>query len=85
MRPTVRVFRFVQEGAASVAVLGTFTGWAPLPLVRGDDGVWTTEVSLSPGPSEYVYVVDGVVQVPTDAERLVDDGFGGKSGVVEGP
>lgn len=84
-RPVVHVFRLVEPGASSVALLGSFTNWTPLPMVRDADGAWTAEVQLPPGPSEYVYLVDGVVTAPTDAERLVPDGFGGKSGVVEGP
>ncbi|GDX81083.1 hypothetical protein LBMAG42_28940 [Deltaproteobacteria bacterium] len=84
-RPSSHVFRVVEPGASSVALLGSFTSWMPVPMVRGEDGTWTAEMALPPGPSEYVYLVDGVVTVPTDAERLVPDGFGGHSGVVEGP
>lgn len=84
-RPAVHVFRVVDPAASTVALLGSFTNWAPVAMVRGVDGEWTTEVTLPPGPSEYVYLVDGAVLVPEDAERLVPDGFGGHSGVVEGP
>ena len=48
--------------ARSVVLVGSFNRWdsAAEPLRRDPDGWWTTEVLLSPGKYEYLFLVDGV-------------------------
>lgn len=47
--------------AQSVFVAGTFNDWHPeaTPMIRGDEGVWTVELDISPGRYEFKFVVDG--------------------------
>lgn len=76
-----RAFRVHAPEAQEVSVVGTFTGWAPWPLTRADGGDWVGEFALPAGSTEYAYLVDGRAVPPEDADRLVDDGFGGQNGV----
>ncbi|MBN1335969.1 MAG: glycogen-binding domain-containing protein [Deltaproteobacteria bacterium] len=68
--------------AHAVAVAGTFSGWAPLPLARGPDGTWVLVVPLPPGEYEYCWLVDGKARSPVEAARRRPDGFGGENGIV---
>ncbi len=47
--------------ARSVSLVASFNRWdsAAEPLRRQPDGWWTTEVLLSPGEYEYMFLVDG--------------------------
>ncbi len=78
-------FRVRPPAATEVAVMGSFTGWQRVPLHRAADGAWETTLTLDPGWNTYVYVVDGKVLVPPDADRLEPDGYGGVNGVLRGP
>ncbi len=71
--------------AESVALLGDFTAWKdPIPLSRTSDGVWVGEVRVTAGRYRYVLVVDdGQVRTDPASSQIVDDGFGGKSSVLD--
>jgi hypothetical protein len=79
------VFRIQAPGAAEVFVVGNFNGWnaAATPLAKSADGWWETRVALAPGSYEYAYVIDGKYAAPPDAIVTVEDGFGGRNGVLE--
>lgn len=69
-------------GARSVELVADFSDWRPLPLTARGSGVFAAEVPLAPG----VYLVNlrvdgGPLQVPAGLEG-VDDGFGGRVGVL---
>jgi len=50
----------VDPQAQSVAVVGDFSAWEPVPLTDPDgDGVWTAVLDLPPGRYEYAFIVDG--------------------------
>ncbi|MBC7098027.1 hypothetical protein H5T52_02745 [Candidatus Bipolaricaulota bacterium] len=54
------LFAVVDPEAQSVAVVGDFSAWQPIPLSDPDgDGIWTVVLELPPGRYEYAYVVDG--------------------------
>jgi len=54
------LFAVVDPGAQSVAVVGDFSAWQPVPLSDPDrDGIWTAVLNLPPGRYEYAFVVDG--------------------------
>ena len=54
------LFAVVDPGAQSVAVVGDFSAWQPVPLADPDrDGIWTAVLNLPPGRYEYAFVVDG--------------------------
>jgi len=67
---------------ARVQVVGSFSGWQPLDL-DWDEGRWVLELDLASGSYEYVFLVDGEVQVPAGPSR--SDGFGGENGVLSVP
>jgi hypothetical protein len=52
------LFAVVAPQASSVAVVGDFSAWEPVPL-KEKDGVWTAVLKLPPGRYEYAFVVDG--------------------------
>ncbi len=71
--------------ARHVSVVGDFNGWDPgaHQLERAGE-VWRTVISLPRGRYEYQFVVDGDVwMVDPAAPGTVDDGFGGRNGVLE--
>lgn len=71
--------------AATVDVTGDFTGWDGRHGLRPiGGGLWSGELLLTPGRYRYVIVVDGQELRPDPAARqVVDDGFGGKSSVLD--
>ena len=78
-------FRIYAPDAKSVAVVGSFNNWNPTanPLLMSDNGWWESGMTLEPGAYEYLYMVDGKLVVPPEAERTTDDGFGGRNGILE--
>jgi hypothetical protein len=78
-------FRIRAPGAERVAVAGDFNDWDPAsaPLRRAEDGWWETRIALDPGRYEYVYVIDGKWTTPPEAKITVNDGFGGRNGIIE--
>ncbi|MFH1755327.1 MAG: glycogen-binding domain-containing protein [Candidatus Latescibacterota bacterium] len=72
-------------GAMRVAVSGSFNSWNPeaAPLRPAGDGWWEVYIELPPGRYEYTYVIDGVWQTPPEAQITVDDGFGGRNGILD--
>jgi hypothetical protein len=73
--------------ADAVFLVGTMTGWAPIPLVRDADGFGVV-LHLPPGRYEYHLAIhrDGVVRIdlPPGTERA-DDGFGGENAILRVP
>jgi 1,4-alpha-glucan branching enzyme len=78
-------FRLRAPGAQRVALVGDFNAWDPQaqPLRLAGDGWWEIETTLPAGSYLYAYWVDGVLVTPPDAQRSVDDGFGGRNGLHE--
>ncbi len=64
--------------AASVAVVGDFTGWdsTPVQLRSEIGGRWRGSICLVPGTYEYKYLVDGRFLCDPTCHELVPDGFG---------
>jgi hypothetical protein len=80
-------FRLRAPEAAAVFVTGDFNGWDPSadPLQPSGAGWWETVVPLPPGTHQYAFVVDGAWLPPPAPATLVDDGFGGRNGVLRVP
>jgi hypothetical protein len=78
-------FRLHAPAAGSVAVVGDFNGWDPGqdPLQAVGDGWWELFLPLDPGSYQYLYLVDGKTVVPPESRVTVDDGFGGRNGLIE--
>lgn len=67
------LFVIAAPGARSVAVVGDFSAWQPIPLSDPDgDGIWMASIPLPPGRYEYAFIVDGkwVGQDPLAEEYL---------------
>lgn len=77
------VFRVTAPEARSVQVVGDFSAWEATPMHRGEDEIWEVRLPLDPGLYEYAYVIDGVWTTPPEATLTVDDGFGGRNGLLE--
>lgn len=80
-------FQLPAPGAASVALVGSFTDWETSKLAMSDsnhDGIWEISVRLKKDSIHtYNFLIDGVRWVPDPgAQSQVDDGFGGQSSVV---
>jgi Carbohydrate-binding module 48 (Isoamylase N-terminal domain) len=72
--------------AREVAVAGDFNGWNPQTahMHRGQGGVWSVEIPVSPGRRyQYMFVVDGRWVTDPTAPASVDDGFGGRNAVLD--
>jgi 1,4-alpha-glucan branching enzyme len=68
-------FRYKAPEAKSVELMGEWNGWKAIPMTKGDDGVWTTKVSLSTGTHGYKFLVDGkdwVFDPDNSAKKTVD-------------
>lgn len=52
-------FEKYAPATGSVAVAGEFSGWDPVPLSKGDDGVWRGVVLIAPGSYQFRLVFDG--------------------------
>jgi 1,4-alpha-glucan branching enzyme len=77
-------FRVHAPGAHTVLLVGDFNGWSePGELLRPlGDGWWELRRALPVGSWQYAYVIDGRWAPPRDAAATVDDGFGGRNGVL---
>jgi hypothetical protein len=77
--PRVFVHFSVQaEGASTVALAGSFTGWEPrYELAERRPGVWSITIPVEPGVHDYAFIVDGEQWLADPGAAAVDDGFGG--------
>lgn len=68
-------FRYKAPDAKGVEWMCEFNGWKSVPMTKGDDGVWTAKVSLSPGTYAYKFLVNGtdwVLDPDNSAKKTVD-------------
>jgi hypothetical protein len=73
---------FEVEGASRVEIAGDWNGWTAEPLGRDSAGRWTIPPGLAPGVYRFNLRVDGERWiVPADVPS-VDDGFGGRVGLL---
>ncbi|MGH7582644.1 MAG: glycogen-binding domain-containing protein [Gemmatimonadales bacterium] len=81
-RNTIRLI-FVIPGVRDHVLLGTdLSGWVPMALRRRDDGRWEVAVPAGPGAHRFnLQVDDGAWRAPPGM-TVIDDGFGGKVGVL---
>lgn len=70
--------------AKDAAVVGTFTGWSPVPMEQiGNTGYWSLDLNLQPGEHRYSYLVGDTKRIadPTIQNREFDD-FGGENSII---
>ncbi|HXF96786.1 MAG TPA: glycogen-binding domain-containing protein, partial [Gemmatimonadales bacterium] len=77
--------RFSVPGASRVAIVGDWTAWQPVPMARDREGRWVIRVTLAPGVYRFNLVVDGERWIVPEDVAAVDDGFGGKTGMLVVP
>ena len=70
------------QGAQRVEVAGDWNNWTPVLATRADDGMWYSDVRLTPGEHRYAFRLDGKKWVVPEGVASVDDGFGGWSALV---
>jgi hypothetical protein len=71
--------------SAAPSVLGDFTGWEPVPMVRSGE-FWTVNLPVEQGTHYYGFKhADGTWFVPSSLPNQVDDGMGGRSAVLVVP
>ncbi|MBL8745137.1 MAG: glycogen-binding domain-containing protein [Phycisphaerae bacterium] len=54
-------FKVFAPNAASVEVLGSFTGWSERPVAMRNEGGgwWTARAAVTPGDHDFQYRIDG--------------------------
>ena len=70
------------EGAVTVEVAGDWNGWAPEPLMQDASGRWVVPDALEPGVYRFNLRVDGERWVVPEEVPSLDDGFGGRVGLL---
>jgi len=68
--------------ARTAEVMGDFTDWKPLPLAPMSEVRWTLPVALSPGVHHLNLRFDGGAWLVPAGAFAVDDGFGGRVGLI---
>lgn len=77
--------RFVDTGAQSVSVIGSFNGWSPEQhrMRRIESGAWEITLSLAPGRYTYRFLIDEREQILDPNSKTAEaDGYGGKNSVI---
>jgi hypothetical protein len=83
--PGAAALRFQVPKASRVDVVGDWTGWQPVPLERDPDGQWVLRARLTSGVHRFNLVVDGTRWIVPDEVAAVQDGFGGRIGLLVVP
>lgn len=80
-----QTFHFTAPDAISVLLVGDFTHWQrqPVPMEKGQDGVWTASVELPPGKHTYRFIVDSEWRDDPECALRVPNPFGGQDMVRE--
>lgn len=81
--PTGVLLRFTLPSSVRHATLsGDLTGWRPLELSRRSDGQWYAWVENRPGVYRVNIQIDEGMWLVPDGIPYVDDGFGGRVGIL---
>jgi len=72
-------------GVETVDVMGDFSDWSPLTLVRHGRDLWELTVPLSPGQHQINVRVDGGLWVAPPGVPTMRDGFNGEVGILVVP
>jgi hypothetical protein len=77
----VRMSIEVPAGAKAVALMGDFTLWDPVPMLRRG-GRWEVELEIRPGTHHYGFLVDDEWYLPDDTRDVVPDEWGRLSAIL---
>ena len=81
-------FTIKAPAAQLVVITGAspyFPNWSPdgIPMTKGDDGVWSYTLTAKKSDEiVYKFLLDGAWLADPNAPDTIDDGFGGRNGVV---
>jgi hypothetical protein len=69
--------RYKAPDATTVDLMSDANGWKAIPMTKGNDGVWTVSVPMSPGTHGYKFLVNGRDWVfdPENSARTKVDGI----------
>jgi hypothetical protein len=70
------------DGARRVEAAGDWNGWQPEPLARDASGRWLMPAALAPGVYRFNLRVDGERWIVPESVPSIDDGFGGRVGLL---
>ena len=76
------VVRFRMDSAHSVAIVGSWNAWTPVPLRGLGADIWEAALVLPPGTYYFNLVVDGQEWVVPGGVAVVSDGMGGLVAVL---
>ena len=72
-----QTFRLLAHGAHHVHLIGDFTGWQPIPMIKGVDGTWRATVMLPAGRHQYLFLLDGSLCEDPDCSERIPNTSGG--------
>jgi hypothetical protein len=73
---------FVVPGARRVEIAGDWNGWASVPMRQDPSGRWIVPAGIEPGVYRFNLRIDGDRWIVPDDVPSVDDGFGGRVGLL---
>ena len=73
---------FTLRGARTVDVAGDWNGWNLDPMESVGEGRWRVVIPLAPGLYHFNLLVDGEEWIVPDGVPSLEDGFGGRQGVI---
>ena len=69
-------------GVETVEVMGDFSDWAPLPLIRRGRDLWELLIPMQPGVHQINMRIDGGQWITPPGVPSIRDGFNGEVGVL---
>jgi 1,4-alpha-glucan branching enzyme len=77
-------FSFYAPAAKEVFLAGEFNGWNTqfLPMKKGKDGFWKTEIKLLPGRYEYKLFADHAWVEDIPGAEIVSNSFGTQNFII---
>ena len=69
-------------GVESVEIMGDFTDWTPVPLIRRGRDLWELLIPLNPGVHQINLRIDGGQWIAPPGVPTIKDGFNGEVGVL---
>ena len=73
---------FEVEGASRVEIAGDWNAWVTEPLSRDGSGRWIVPAGIQPGVHRFNLLVDGERWIVPDGVPSIDDGYGGRVGLL---
>lgn len=69
-------------GVETVEIMGDFTDWAPIHLIRRGRDLWELLIPMGPGVHQINLRIDGGVWIAPPGVPTIKDGFNGEVGVL---